>query len=80
MSKQKQNEIYLSLNDDSIIDGDRLKTSDNYLGAVTEKVANTSESGMDGTDLQDWLCEGQWTGKETIASVAKEWDELNESL
>ncbi len=73
----KQTEIYLSLTEETVIDGEKLKNSDNYLGAVTEKVASVSETGMDGCDLQDWLVEGMWTGAETIASVAAEWDEVN---
>lgn len=75
MSKKNQNEIYLKLDERSIIDGNRLRADEDYLGAVIEKVASVSETGVD--DLQDWLAEGDWTGVETIASVASEWDELN---
>jgi hypothetical protein len=72
----KMNQIYLTLTEETIIDGERLKSSDNYLGAVTEKVANVSKTGMDGCDLSDWLVEGMWDGTQTIQSVANEWDEL----
>ena len=78
MSKKNMNQIYLSLEENTVIDGERLNSDDDYLGAVTEKIANLSDTGMDGCDLQDWLIEGQWTGGKTIAQIVTEWDEVNE--
>lgn len=77
MNKKLQNNIYFQLTESTIIDGHRLKSDENYLGAVTEKIANVSGRGMNGCDLQDWLVEGDWKGGETVGSVASEWDELN---
>lgn len=78
MSKKNMNQIYLSLEETTIIDSERLLNDEDYLGAVTEKIANLSDTGMDDCDLQDWLIEGQWQGGETIAQIVTEWDEANE--
>lgn len=49
-------------------------------GITTQQVAylcETTTNPANGTDLGDWLAEGDYDGNETAESLAAEWDSLN---
>ena len=41
-------------------------------------VCDASEYGDPDNSLQDWIGAGQYTGEETVESIAAEWDERDE--
>ena len=46
--------------------------------ALEEAVIDASEYGDPDNSLQDWIGNGQYTGEETVESIAAEWDERDE--
>jgi hypothetical protein len=68
--------MYLVTKSGDTIDGDLLRSNDDYAYAVCNRVCEIAGVDTNDCSVSDWIMEGDYSSKTTIASVAAELKEL----